>query len=338
MKDRPRQINRPWTEVALDGLSMLCRVLEIKPCIKRLFGLFPQAMPMTSPKTWLRLAACALAVLPTTLAQAEDVARPALWKVADADTTIWLFGTIHILPGKIDWYTGPVAGALDASSELVTEIPIDGASASQGLIVEKGLRADGKQLRDTLRAKDRSAYEAAMASVGLPPQLFDRNDAWFAALMLTLIPLKTAGYNLESGIDTQVGEKAKARGMTNTALESAEYQLALFDTLPPKTQTRYLGEVVHAMPTMKADIDAMVAAWKAGQADKLARLLTENEDDPAMRRVLLTDRNKSWAAWLKQRLDRPGTVFVAVGAGHLAGKGSVQDQLAAKGVKAHRVQ
>lgn len=293
-------------------------------------------------------AACALAVLPAAPAFAGEapaavvapvgVVRPALWKVADDDTTIWLFGTIHILPEDVNWYTGPVASAFDASQELVTEIPIDEADSAQGVIAEMSRRTDGKALRDTLLPAERAGYDAGMASIGLPPQAFDANDAWFAALMLTLIPLKVAGYNTESGVDAQVGAKAKARHMENHALENAAYQIALFDTLPEPTQRAYLDEVVEALPTVRNDIDAMVRAWRAGDAEGLARLLTEDESDPQMRKVLLTDRNIAWAQWIKARLDRPGTVFVAVGAGHLAGPGSVQDVLGAAKVHSVRVQ
>ncbi|WP_157081139.1 TraB/GumN family protein [Novosphingobium naphthalenivorans] len=305
---------------------------------------------MTTMKTLLRGAACALALFSTLPAIADDAvpaapavesaapASPALWKVADDDTTIWLFGTIHILPQNVAWYAGPIAKAFDASSELVTEIPIDKAQDSQAAIMQKSLREDGKALRDTLDDKERTAYDAGMTSIGLPPQAFDKNDAWFAALMLTLIPLKVSGYNLESGVDTQIGAMAKARQMENTALETPEYQISLFDDLPQATQRRYLDEVLEALPTVKTDIDAMVTAWKAGKADDLARLLNAQEDDPDLRKVLLTNRNAHWAKWIEQRLKQPGTVFIAVGAGHLAGQGSVQDQLAQDGIASERVQ
>ncbi|MEJ2457701.1 MAG: TraB/GumN family protein [Novosphingobium sp.] len=304
---------------------------------------------MTIMKTALRGAACALALFSSLPAIAEDTvapaaapspapAHPALWKVADDDTTIWLFGTIHILPENVAWYAGPVAKAFDASRELVTEIPIDKPQDSQAAILRKSLREDGKALRDTLDDKERAAYEAGMGSIGLPPQAFDKNDTWFAALMLTLIPLKVSGYNLESGVDTQIGTMAKVRQMEAEALESPDYQISLFDNLPQETQRRYLDEVVEALPTVKSDIDAMVTAWKAGKADDLANLLNEQEDDPYLRKVLLTDRNAHWAKWIEQRLKQPGTVFMAVGAGHLAGQGSVQDQLAQDGVSAERVQ
>ncbi|WP_404481008.1 TraB/GumN family protein [Novosphingobium sp. BL-52-GroH] len=300
---------------------------------------------------WLRAAACAFAILPTIPALADapapvaaaapvspPAAKPALWKVADADTTIWLFGTIHVLPEEVDWHTGPVAAAFDAAQELVTEIPMDDVAQSQEVITRKSLREDGRTLRAALSEPQRKAYEQAMAAIGLPPEAFDRNDTWLAALMLTLIPLKAAGYNTESGIDGQVAARARTRHLVNHAFETAEYQIDLFDTLPEATQRAYLGEVIEALPTVKADIDAMVAAWKAGDADHLAQLLNEDESDPQMRKVLITDRNVAWAKWLEARLDRPGTVFVAVGAGHLAGAGSVQEQLAAAGVASTRVQ
>jgi uncharacterized protein YbaP (TraB family) len=81
-----------------------------------------------------------------------------------------------------------------------------------------------------------------------------------------------------------------------------------------------------------------VREWSAGSPEKLAALLNADEDDPRMVKALLTDRNKTWANWLQQRLAQPGKVFVAVGAGHLAGKDSVQAMLGKAGVTVTRVQ
>jgi len=61
------------------------------------------------------------------------------------------------------------------------------------------------------------------------------------------------------------------------------------------------------------------------------------EATPELAQVLLIQRNARWAQWIKQRLTQPGTVFIAVGAGHLAGKGSVQEQLKALGISSARV-
>lgn len=303
---------------------------------------------MSRFRSWIGAATCALFVLPALPARAEPeaaavsapapVVKPALWKVADKDTTIWLFGTIHVLPEQVDWYRGPIAAAFDASQELVTEVRMDETAQSQDVILRMSRRDDGRTLRETLAPAQQQAYDAALTGLGLPTTAFDANDAWFDALMLTLIPLKTAGYSTETGIDQQVATRAKARNLTNEAFETVEYQIGLFDKLPEPTQRTYLGEVLEALPSVKADVDAMVAAWKTGDADHLAELLNEDESDPLVRKALITDRNVTWAKWLKARLKKPGTVFVAVGAGHLAGPGSVQDQLAASGIRSQRVQ
>ena len=74
-------------------------------------------------------------------------------------------------------------------------------------------------------------------------------------------------------------------------------------------------------------------------ARALARDMNESlKDSPEVAKTLLTDRNARWATWIKQRMAKPGTVFIAVGAGHLAGADSVQAQLAKQGVTAQRIQ
>ena len=85
-------------------------------------------------------------------------------------------------------------------------------------------------------------------------------------------------------------------------------------------------------------LDEMVAAWSVGDAEKLAVLMNDwLKDDPTLAERLLYGRNRNWAAWIDDRLDRPGTVFLAVGAGHLAGAQSVQDALARRGIESVRV-
>jgi uncharacterized protein YbaP (TraB family) len=138
-------------------------------------------------------------------------------------------------------------------------------------------------------------------------------------------------------VETLLAARAKARSLPQAGLETTEQQLGLFDTLPSETQVTYLGEVLKSFPEINTEIRAMVEAWKSGKADELARLMNEDESDPVLMKVLLVDRNKAWAQWIAKRLEQPGTVFMAVGAGHLAGRESVQAQLAAARIKAKRV-
>ena len=271
-------------------------------------------------------------------AQEEAPARPAMWKIADKDTTIYLFGTIHILPEDTHWFAGPVKRAFDSSDLLVTETQIDSPDALQKLFIEKGVRGDGTSLRASLPDDERAAFEKAVTGMGLPAEAFDSFEAWYAGLLLSLLPLKAAGYDKANGVETLIEAKASEEHKPRKALETPEYQIELFDGMPVESQNRYLGEVLDQLPTLRSDVEKVVTAWKTGRADELAELLNEDEADEAMREAFITNRNKAWAKWLEARMAEPGTVFVAVGAGHLAGKGSVQDQLAKVGITATRVQ
>jgi len=265
-------------------------------------------------------------------------ARPALWKVADEDTTIWLFGTIHILPGGIEWYGGPVASALEGADTLITEITEEDAAQAGPTMARLAMAEPPANLRDAMSPDQRQRYEAALTRLQLPVSLFDAHDPWFAAVMLTTLPLIRDGYGTVNGAEALLSQRAKAASLPHLGLETTEYQLGLFDSLPLEVQLRYLDEVVASLPEIGQDVAAMVEAWKKGEAETLAKLMNEDEADAALMQVLLVDRNKAWAQWVQKRLETPGRVFVAVGAGHLAGKDSLQAYLAKRGISVTRVQ
>lgn len=269
--------------------------------------------------------------------QAPEASRPALWKVADDDTTIYLFGTVHALPDGIYWYIGKVADSFNQSQELVTEILESGDEGRSAVLATAVLPQD-KTLRGLMGDAERAAYERALAKMNLQPGALDRFKPWYAAIYLATRPILDQGYNPANSVETTLAAQAKAMSRPHTALETAEYQLGLFDSLPQEVQLRYLAEVVRTMPEAKNEIAGMVEAWKKGDAEELARIMNKDENEPALMEKLLYARNRTWAQWIRARLDRPGTVFVAVGAGHLAGEGSVQDDLGKMGIASTRLQ
>lgn len=267
----------------------------------------------------------------------EEV-HPALWKVADGDTTIYLFGTIHLLPQGLDWFKGPLADAFAAADELVTEIPEIDEATSQAVLMKHAILPNGQSLRAGMSAKERASFERTLAEFGLPADAFDRFRPWYAAVVLTTLPLQRKGYSLASGVEADLTRRAKDLGRPRTGLETLDYQLGLFAAFPPKVQRKYLFDVIGALPDLEKDVALLVEAWRIGNAARLAELMNAEQDDPVMVLALLTNRNKAWARWIEARLTRPGTVFMAVGAGHLGGKGSVQDQLLRLGIRVERVQ
>lgn len=269
---------------------------------------------------------------------APPLARPALWQVSDADTTIYLFGAIHLLPEGLDWFGGPLAEAFAASGELVTEIPETDPETSQAVLLKHGILPAGQSLRDQMSPKQRTRFERTLASFGLPAAAFDRFKPWYAAVVLATLPLQRKGYSLANGVEADLAARNQAIGRPRHGLETLDYQLSLFDGFSPKVQRTYLFEVIAALPGIEQDVDDLVDAWQKGDAARLAKLMNADQDDPAMVAALLTNRNKAWAQWVKARLEQPGTTFVAVGAGHLGGAGCVQDELRRLGIHSTRVQ
>jgi len=260
---------------------------------------------------------------------------PAIWKVADKDTTIYLFGTFHALPKDANWFSGPVERAYEASNELVTEIPEDDVAGDAKAIAARALLPDGKSLRDMMTPADRLKFEEALVGLGLPIEAMDRFEPWYAAMTMTLLPAMNAGYDPKAGAEAKL--TSAAEGKRKAALETVQQQIDLFDGLPVEAQLAFLRETIESNAKAKATLDAMVAQWLKGDADGLALLLNDELDDPVLYKRLLTDRNAHWAQWIDQRLKSPGTVFVAVGAGHLAGQQSVIEQLKAMKLTATRV-
>lgn len=271
---------------------------------------------------------------------AQRVEGPALWKVADRDTTIYLFGTVHALPKDVPWMRGAIGPALERADTFVSEVDLTNAdpSALARVVAEKAILPEGETLRGLLDPDQRAAYEAALAKLGLQAAAFDRYEPWFATLQLVVQSLSKGGVLKDNGVETTLSAQV-GNGKAREALETAEFQLSIFDELPQDAQIDYLMKVVEGNADIRAALDAMLAEWMAGDAEGLAKLLNEDfESDKALLEKLLYQRNRNWAGWIADRLDTPGTVFVAVGAGHLAGKGSVQDALKARGIRSVRVQ
>lgn len=268
---------------------------------------------------------------------AED-ADPALWVVKDKDTTIYLFGTVHVLKPGFDWFDEGVKKAFDASDELVTEMIEPEPAAMQQLVMSKALDQSGKTLSAKLDEGLRARYHKAMTDQGLPGAAFDPFEPWFASVTLSILPLRKFGYDADNGAEKLLAAAARQAGKPQIGLETPDQQLGYFDGLPEAVQLRYLDAVIDELPQYETKLETMITSWASGNPDALAEQMNEGmEKTPELASVLLKERNARWAQWIRMRLDTPGTAFVAVGAGHLAGKGSVQDHLKALDIESARV-
>jgi uncharacterized protein len=280
------------------------------------------------------LAACAAPVC----AQAPlPDADPALWVVKDADTTVYLFGTFHMLDGKRDWFNDEVKTAFDASDELVLEaIMPENPADLVPTIMKYATDPSGKTLSSKLTPEVKAKLATQIGEQGIAQM--DGVDPWFVTLTLVGVQAQKLGLNPEHGPEKILTNAAKAKNVDIGELESMDEQLKMFDSIPSETQVRMLGDTLEDLDKVGETLTPMLNAWSSGDTEGLVKILNESvEDDPEAYKWMFSDRNARWAEWIDARMDKPGTVFVAVGAGHLGGKDSVQDLLAAKGIKSERV-
>jgi uncharacterized protein YbaP (TraB family) len=268
--------------------------------------------------------------------QAVEAGGPALWMVADEDTTIYLFGTVHALPGDVEWLDERIVTAFDASDELVTEVDLGEPEGMAQELITTAMLPEGQTLRSLLTPEQTEIYEAALQQINVPAAMFDPFEPWYAGLIISTAPLFQQGYSQDSGVEFVLNRRA-GTAKTKDELESTAYQLSLFDSLPMESQIKFMMDAAEDVDRIKPMLDAMVAEWLEGDADGLAALMNEGLTDPLMADQLLYERNRNWAKWIGNRMKAPGTVFVAVGAGHLAGEGCVQEELARIGIEATRI-
>lgn len=268
------------------------------------------------------------------------LAEPALWAIKDKDSTIYLFGTVHVLKPSTQWRSPKIAKAFQDADDVVMEIeqPEDSAT-TRALMMKYGIDR-AAPLSTKLKPESYAKLQAAAQGMGFPPQALEPMRPWLAALTVSLTPLLKAGYDPESGVEKLLTAQAKAAGKPIAAFETMEQQVRFFADMTPAQEAQLLESTLDEIDDGPAKIDALVAAWAAGDQGELKRQMVDEmqTDYPDVYKLLLVDRNRDWANQLKTRLAGSGVSFVAVGAGHLTGPDSLQAQLAKLGIKAERVE
>ena len=185
----------------------------------------------------------------------------------------------------------------------------------------------------------RAALATAIARSRIAPAALDRMETWAVALALLGPQFGAMDLRQEEGVETKLKQRFSAAGKSIGQLETNEEQLRFFDQLPESAQQALLLGALESPATVGKQFNIMLAAWARGDVGEIARSFNaEMKGSPEMSELLLRRRNVNWTNWIEGRLGQPGTIMVAVGAGHLAGADSVQAMLQKRGLKVTRVQ
>ncbi len=283
-------------------------------------------------------------------AHAQEPGLP-IWVVKDADSTIYITGTIHRLREGMDWRSAKLDAALDESGELWLELAE--IAAPGGLmeavhpVLERFAAHDGTPLSQMLTGDENAALHAALVKVGAPQRVFDnldRMEPWYATYALGLSQLMGGSYDEKNGIDDALARLAIEKGIPVRGMESIEDQIALMTGGSISDQLEELRIVLKAPPglgqAMERVSDLAYGSWIKGEIHMVEALVammgisagaTGGSTD-----ALLYDRNANWADVVEELLDGSGVSFIGVGAAHLVGQDSLQVLLEQRGVKSKR--
>lgn len=274
---------------------------------------------------------------PAAAFEADAPAAPALWAVTDADSTIYLFGTVHVLRPETTWRSPQIEAALEESSALWLEISnLDDQAAAAPLVQQYGLSQT--PLSSVLTTEDNVLLAEAGAAIGMPAAAFEPMRPWLAAVTVSVAGLVNAGYDPNSGVDRLIKATADEAGLPVHGFETMEQQLRFFAEMPEDLQIAFLRESLQSFEEAPAELDALVTSWAAGDVEGIESVIVSDmkAEWPDLYEVILVNRNADWTNQIETMLEGSGTVFVAVGAAHLAGEDSVQSMLRARGINVER--
>jgi len=272
-------------------------------------------------------------------------ATPAMWKVKGVHGTVYLFGSVHVMKPDVQWETAKVKAALAESGMLYLEIPDvdpEAMKALQPLALQMGMDME-HPLSTKISKEDVALLDTAVKGLGMPGESsFEPLKPWMVYTILSVLPATKAGYAADSGIDAKLAVEAKGQKKPIKGFETAEEQLHFLADMPEAQQVEMLHKTLIDLPKSQTELDEMVADWTRGDVDKIAAM--ENDEMkvkyPDLYEKLLVKRNQHFAEVLTGMLKDPatGTVFVTIGAAHLAGPDSVTKMLEKGGYSVVRVE
>ncbi len=265
---------------------------------------------------------------------AEAQEKSLLWKVSNAENSIFLLGSIHYLRQDNYPLNQTILDAFAGSKKLVLEVDLNNAAgaAAQKIALDKAVYRDGTSLPQNVSEETYRLATQRAAELGLDMRILNPMKPWFVALTMLAINLQRMGFEPKFGVDRYLAARAKDAGKPTSGLETLEFQLGLFDQLSKAEQELMLRETVGELDRLDKNIDDIVQAWLKGDGDRMAELLLAGMIEyPELQQKIIVGRNRSWLAELEKLLEQESGAMVVVGAAHLVGKEGVVAMLQARG-------
>lgn len=268
-------------------------------------------------------------------------ARPALWHMQKDGREAWLFGTIHAVPTNARWMTPAIEKAIDRSDWLWLEVTgLDDERASLAIFERLGRGGGLPPLISRLDPTDRKRLAGLVAEDAQLASGLDSYESWAAALLINARASAGEGFSSRKAGEAVFTAAFGTAGKPAAGLETIEGQLRFFDHLPEPAQRALLAQAIRDAGGSAQLLTELYRDWSQGNMDAIGRLFVAGlGQQPALRSMLVDQRNARWASQIDAIMARHSAVpFIAVGAGHLAGKDNLRSLLEGRGWRLTRVQ
>jgi uncharacterized protein YbaP (TraB family) len=259
-----------------------------------------------------------------------------LWRVNSDQNRLYILGSIHLLKKETYPLKKSIEDAFEQTKKLVLEIDFGSANPQkiQQLMLQKSISTDGTVLHQNVSNETYQAVAVRAKELGIDIGVLSPFKPWVIAMTMAAIKLQKLGFDPSLGVDRHLADRAKQTDKPTAGLETAEFQLDLFDQFSAKEQELLLRQSMDEMDHMERNVTAIVQAWKSGDVGAVEKhLLVGMRDYPEIHRKVIDDRNQRWLPQIESLLLRGENALVVVGAAHLVGKNGIIELLKDRGYR-----
>jgi uncharacterized protein YbaP (TraB family) len=266
-----------------------------------------------------------------------------VWKISGngLKKPSYLYGTIHMIPKNEFALPASVDAALDKTKQVAYEIDMKEMTSlhTQFSLITKAFMAGGQTLKNLLPKEDYALVKSKMAEKGLPGGMFERMKPLFLSTLFSSDEEGSPMANTSSmtSVEMELYRTARRRKLESTGLETAAFQMSVFDSIPYEAQAKMLVESLRSTDTTitggESQLDQMLRMYR--EQDITAMQAMIDDEGSGMGQygdVLLKKRNLNWIP-VMNRLMRDKPTLFAVGAGHLGGESGVVALLRKEGYR-----
>lgn len=258
-----------------------------------------------------------------------------LWKIEKQGiANSYLYGTMHVGDPRVTNLAREVEQAFMQADHFSMEVLMN--FQAMGVITSASFFNDGRTLKEVMGHIEYKRLSSLInGRIFISEDIVNNMKPW-AVLLLLMMP---ADPQLQgsSALDMVLYRRASQRNIKLTGLETAEEQVAVFDSMSLQDQLWMLNRTIDEIDSSDAQMAEMLNAYISRDLAKLVSIqqslmYEDSEVDDRFMYQLLDVRNNRMAERMLPILDS-GKAFIAIGALHLPGKTGVLHLLEQQGYK-----